>query len=140
MPTTGTILAKTFAFYTGSGTPIILTCQTNASISMSTNMFSTACKDAGAWDAQQPGLKSWTGSAEGNFAFDATNGFEELFAAWTNQTVVPLVMQNAVTGDKKYSGSTYISSLELNSSGNDEAVTYSVEFTGTGALVEATIA
>lgn len=138
MPTTGTILAKNFAFYTG-GTPIIVTCQTNASISMSTNMFSTACKDSGGWDAKQPGLKSWTGSGEGNLAFDATNGFEELFAAWTNETVVALVFQNAVVGDKKYSGNTYVSSLELTSSGNDEAVTFSFELQGTGALTEATI-
>lgn len=138
MPSTGTILAKTMAFYTG-GTPVIITCQTNASISMSTNMFSTACKDVGAWDDQKPGQKSWTGSVEGNLAFDATNGFSTLFAAWTNQTVVALVFQNAVTGDKKYSGNCYISSLELNSSGNDEAVTFSCELTGSGALTEATI-
>lgn len=138
MPTTGTILAKTMAFYTG-GTPTIITCQTNASISMSTNMFTTQCKDAGAWDTQQPGLKSWTASGEGNLAFDATNGFSTLFAAWTGGTAVALVFQNAVTGDKKYSGSCYISSLELTSSGNDEAVTFSFELTGSGALAEATI-
>ena len=138
MPTSGTILAKTFAFYTGA-TPVIVTCQTNASISGSTNMFSTACKDAGAWDAQQPGQKSWSASLEGNVAFDATNGVSQLFAAWTGGTVVPLVFQNAVTGDKKYSGNAYISNIEINSSGNDEPVTYSVELTGTGALTEATI-
>lgn len=138
MPTTGTVLAKNMAMYTG-GTPIIITCQTNASISMSTNMFSTACKDSGAWDAQQPGLKSWSASGEGNFAFDATNGFSALFAAWTNQTSVAVVFQTGVTGDKKYSGSSYVSSLELNSSGNDEAVTFSYELTGSGALTEATI-
>lgn len=138
MATVGTVLAKNMAFYTGA-TPTIIACQTNASISMSTNMFSTACKDSGADDAQFPGLKSWSASGEGNLAFDATNGWSALFAAWKNQTVVALVFQTGVTGDKKYSGNTYISSLELNSSGNDEAVTFSFELTGTGALVEATI-
>lgn len=138
MPTTGTVLAKNMAFYTG-GTPTLITCQTNASISMSTNMFSTSCKDAGAWDTQQPGLKTWTGSGEGNLAMDAANGFSALFAAWTNQTSVALVFQTGVTGDDKYSGSCYISSLELNSSGNDEAVTFSFELTGSGALTEATV-
>lgn len=138
MATTGTVLAKNMAFYTG-GTPALITCQTNASISMSTNMFETSCKDAGAWSAQEPGQKSWSGSGEGNLAFDATNGFSALFAAWTNQTVVALVFQTGVTGDKSYSGNCYVSSLELNSSGNDEAVTFSFELTGNGALAEATI-
>ena len=138
MATVGTVLAKNMAFYTG-GTPTLITCQTNASISMETNMFNTTCKDSGAWQANQPGVKSWTASGEGNLAFDATNGWSALFAAWTNQTAVALVFQTSVTGDKKYSGSTYISSLELTSSGNDEAVTFSFELTGNGALTEATI-
>lgn len=138
MPTTGTVLAKNFALYTG-GTPVIVTCQTNMSLTFSTNMFSTSCKDAGAWDAQQPGLKSWGASVEGNFAFDATYGYSELFAAQVAGTAVPVVAQTGVTGDLKYSGTAYVSNLELNSSGNDEAVTFSCELTGTGALVEATV-
>lgn len=138
MATVGTVLAKNMSLYTG-GTPAVVTCQTNASISMQTNMFNTTCKTSGAWAANQPGVKSWTASGEGNFAYDATNGFSQLFASWTNQTALPIVFQTGVTGDKKYSGSTYISSLELNSSGNDEAVTFSFELTGDGALSEATI-
>jgi predicted secreted protein len=62
-----------------------------------------------------------------------------LFAAWKDQTVVAVVFQNTVVGDKKYSGNTYITSLSFNSSGNDEAVTFDFELQGTGALVEATI-
>lgn len=50
-----------------------------------------------------------------------------------------MVFQTGVTGDKKYSGTTYVSSLALNSSGNDEAVTFDFELQGTGALAEATI-
>lgn len=138
MPTTGTILAKSFRLYTG-GTPAAITCQVNASISLSTEMFDTTCKDSSAWSEQLPGTKSWTASGSGNLAFDATNGWSQLFAAWTNQTVVAIVFQNAVTGDKKYSGNTYISSLTLTSDGNDAAVTFDFELTGTGALAEATI-
>jgi predicted secreted protein len=138
MATVGTVLAKNMSIFTG-GTPAVITCQTNASLSLQTNLFSTTCKSSGAWAANQPGVKSWTASGEGNLAFDATNGWSQLFAAWTNQTAVAIVFQTGVTGDKKYSGSSYISSLELTSSGTDEAVTFSYELTGDGALTEATI-
>ncbi len=139
MPTTGTVLAKNMALYTGSPTATVITCQTNASISQSTNMFETTCKDSGAWGAQQPGVKSWTASGEGNLAFDATNGYEDLWDAWNTQAAVAVVFQTGVTGDIKFSGSGYISSLELTSNGSDEAVTFSFEITGNGALSKATI-
>lgn len=131
-------MAKNMAVYTG-GTPTIITCQTNASISMATNMFETTCKDSGAWAEPRPGTKSWTASGEGQLAFDAANGFSALFTAWTGQTSIAVVFQTGVTGDQKYSGSGYISSLELTSSGNDEAVTFSYQIDGAGALAEATI-
>lgn len=116
-----------------------ITCQTDASISMSTNMFETTCKDSAANSAFLPGSKSWTASGSGSLAFDATYGAEELFAAWDAQTSMSIVFQTAVTGDKKYSGSAYITSLNINSSGNDEAVTFDYELQGTGALAEATV-
>lgn len=116
-----------------------ITCQTDASISMSTNMFETTCKDSAANSAFLPGSKSWTASGSGNLAFDAIYGAEELFAAWDAQTSMSIVFQTAVTGDKKYSGSAYITSLNINSSGNDEAVTFDYELQGTGALAEATV-
>lgn len=137
MPTAGTVLAKTVKFYVGA---VAITCQTDASLSMSTNMFETTCKDSGADSAFFPGTKSWTGSGSANLAFDATYGAEELFAAWKDQTLLSMVFQNAVTGDKKYAGSAYVSSLNFNSSGNDEAVSFDYELQGTGALVESTIA
>jgi predicted secreted protein len=102
-------------------------------------MFETTCKDSSAVSEFLPGAKSWTASVTGNVDFAATNGVEELFTAWTNQTSVALVFQTGTTGDSKYSGSGYVSSLQIQSSGNDEAVTFSAEFQGTGALTQATI-
>lgn len=139
MATTGTVLAKNMKLYIGS---TAITCQVDASLSMSTNMFETTCKDSAANSAFLPGTKSWTVSGSGNFAFDATLGFAStggLFEYWDDQTSASLVFQTAVSGDKKYSGTAYISSLTLNSSGNDEAVTFEFEFQGTGALVEAAV-
>jgi len=133
-----TVLAKNMKLYTGA-TPAAITCQVDASISTSTNMFETTCKDSSAVSEFLPGAKSWTASVTGNVDFAATNGAEELFTAWTNQTSVALVFQTGTTGDAKYSGSGYVSSLQIQSSGNDEAVTFSAEFQGTGALTQANI-
>ena len=133
-----TVLAKNMKLYTGS-TPTAITCQVDASISMSTNTFETTCKDSSAVAEFLPGAKSWTASVTGNVDWSATNGAEELFTAWSNQTSVAIVFQTGVTGEIKYSGSAYITSLQINSSGNDEAVTFSAEFQGTGALGQATI-
>ena len=133
MATTGTVLAKNMAIYF-TGSPTVLTCQTNASISMSTNMFETTCKDSGAWAEPRPGTKSWTASGEANLAFDATYGMDELFAAWDDQTELSVVFQTGVSGDSKFSGSGYLSTLEVTSNGNDEAVTFSFQLDGAGAL------
>ncbi len=139
--TVGTVLAKNMKMYFGS---VALTCQVDVSIAGSTNMFETTCKDSGANAAFLPGTKSWTASGSANFADDATLGFNTattgVFAEWDSQSSVALVFQTGVTGDQKWSGTAYVSSWTLNSSGNDEAVTYDFELQGTGALVQATIA
>lgn len=136
MATTGTVLAKNMKIYIGSSA---IDCQVNANISLSTNMFQTTCKDSASNEEFLPGNKSWTISGSGNLKFDATTGWSQLFSAWTGATSTALVFQTSVTGDKKYSGSGYISSLSLTSNGNDEAVTFDFEFQGTGALTEATV-
>lgn len=138
--TTGTVLAKNMALYFGATK---LTCQVDASISGSTNMFETTCKDSDAESEFKPGSKSWTVSGTANFADDATLGFNTatngVFAKWDSQTSIDIVFQTGATGDTKWSGTTYVSSWTLSSSGNDEAVTYDFELQGTGALTMATI-
>ena len=137
MATTGTILAKNMKFYVGS---VAVTCQVDTSLSLSTNMIQTTCKDSSGAAANLPGGTSWEASVSGNMAFDATYGYSQLFAAWLNGTAISMVYQTAVVGDKKISGTCYINSLTSNSSGNDEAVTFECGLTGTGVLVEATVA
>jgi len=136
MATAGTILAKNMKIYIGSAA---IDCQVNASMSLSTATFETTCKDSAANSEFLPGVKSWTISGSGNLKFDATTNWSVLFAAWTNRTSTALVFQTAVSGDKKYSGNAYITSLSLTSNGNDEAVTFDFEFQGTGALAEGTV-
>ena len=139
--TVGTVLAKNMKMYFGT---VALTCQVDVSIAGSTNMFETTCKDSGANAAFLPGTKSWTASGSANFADDATLGFNTattgIFAEWDSQSTVSVVFQTGSVGDTKYSGTAYVSSWTLNSSGNDEAVTYDFELQGTGALASAIIA
>lgn len=139
--TVGTVLAKSMKLYSGAAA---FTCQVDVSISGSTNMFEVTCKDSGANAAYLPGTKSWTASGSANFADDATLGFNTattgIFDKWDDQASIAIVFQTAQTGDTKWSGTAYVSSWTLNSSGNDEAVTYDFELQGTGPLVMATIA
>lgn len=136
MPTTGTVLAKNMKIYVGA---TAITCQLNASISQSTNMFQTTCKDSAANSTFLPGAKEWTISGSANFSFDATYGYEELWDLWDAQTTVTPIFQTGVTGDLKWSGSSYISELNATSDGVDAAVEYDVSFQGTGTLTKATI-
>ena len=136
MATTGTVLAKNLKLYVGA---TAITCQVDASVNMSTNMIQTTCKDSAANAAVLPGEKSWEASVSGNLAYDATYGWNELFTAWDSQTLLAIVYQTGVTGDKKLSGSCYINIITNTSIGNDEAVTFECGLTGTGALVSATI-
>ena len=138
--TVGTVLAKNMKLYFGA---TALTCQVDVSISGSTNMFETTCKDSGANSAFLPGSKSWTASGTLNYADDATLGFGTsttgIFDKWDGQGTVSVVFQTGNTGDRKWSGTGYVSSWTMNSSGNDEAVTVDFEIQGTGALAMATI-
>lgn len=136
MPTTGTVLAKNMKVYSGTNA---ITCQLNASLSCSTNMFQTTCKDSAANSEFLPGAKEWSISGSANFSFDATFGFEDIWDLWNNQTSLTAVFQTGVTGDIKWSGTAYVEELNATSDGVDAAVEYDFTFRGTGTLAKATI-
>lgn len=134
--TVGTVLAKNMAIYVDD---TLITCQVDATMSLSTQTFETTCKDSGAWSAAQPGTKSWTMSGTGNFADDATYGFLDLQTLWSNQTSAECTFSTGAVGDTEFYGDGYFTELELTSQGNDAAVTFSFTFTGNGALTAAVI-
>ncbi len=139
MATTGTVLAKNMAIYINGSPDTVISCQVDATLTLSTATFETTCKDAGSWAEPRPGTKSWTMSGTGNLAFDATYGYEELFGLWYNQTETAFVISTGVTGDKQQYGDGYVTELEMTSSGNDAAVTFSFTVTGAGALIMSTV-
>ena len=137
--TVGTVLAKNMAIYSEDTPDVLITCQIDATLSMSTQTFETTCKDSGAWSEPRPGTKSWTMSGTGNLAWDATYGFADLQALWTGQTEAGFVISTGAVDDQELYGNGYVTELELTSSGNDAAVTFSYTVTGAGAITMAVI-
>jgi len=137
--TTGTVLAKNMAIYKGGSPDTLITCQVDATMSLSTQTFETTCKDSGAWSEPRPGTKSWTMSGTGNYADDATYGFKDLQTLWSDQTEAEFVFSTGAVDDTEYYGNGYVTELELTSQGNDAAVTFSFTVTGAGSLTAAVI-
>lgn len=137
--TVGTVLAKNMGIYVGGAPDVLITCQIDATLSLSTATFETTCKDTGAWSEPRPGTKSWTMTGTGNFADDATNGFLDLQTLWSDQTEAEFVFSTGALGDTEHYGDGYVTDLELTSSGNDAAVTFSFTVTGAGAITSAVI-
>ena len=89
-----------------------------------------------------PANKSWEASCDAFYTFDATYAFDDLYTLVLNRTAVTLLMarsENANSADTYYSGSAYVTSLSLSTPNEGENATYSVSFTGTGALTKLTI-
>lgn len=139
MATVGTVLAKNLAVYSDQTPDKIITCQVDATLALTTTTFETTCKDAGAWAQPRPGTKGWSMTGTGNLAWDATYGYTDLYTLWYNQTAANFVMSTGVTGDKYFYGQGYLTDLELTSSGNDAAATFSYTLTGAGAITLATV-
>ena len=136
--TAGTVISGKIGIYTGS-TPAIIGCLTNVSLKVTNDMRDITCKDSYQWFDALPGQKSWEMSADGNFAYDATNGATGLYTTMLADTAIPVVFQTSVTGDKKWSGNAYLSSWEIDAQGTNANATYKLTFKGVGTLTMATI-
>jgi TP901-1 family phage major tail protein len=138
MPTTGVLNSTLFNIYTGTTPSKVAHC-TGVSISLSHEPRETTTKDSGGWSEKLEGLRSWEGSGEGLVAFDDVNGGLALTNSLLNRTPLTVVFTTNQTGDKKYTGQGYVTSLEISSPESEDNVTYSFSITGTGALIEATV-
>lgn len=138
MATTGVINTKLLRWQVGS-TPVTITCQKDASLSINNETRDITCKDSGQWKDNLYGQTSWEGSGSGLASFDGTFSVDELTDLVINQTVSPVVFTTGVTGDIKWSGSVIWTKLDINSNGTNENVEVSYSFMGTGALTKATI-
>ena len=128
------ILNGTLAKIRVAGTTIAHLTSNSLTLDMSTRSAST--KDSNGWKESLPGQKSFSGSAEGFFADDASYGFEDLYTVFINRTKVTVTLTTDVAGDIDYEGSCFITSLER-TDGLEESSTFSVSFEGTGEITKA---
>jgi len=133
MPTTGVINTANLIFYVGA-TPVAITCQTDASLTVTNATRSTSCKGSGQWTEALYGQTTWEGSGTALASYDGTFNISELLALAIARTVSPVVFGTGVSGDDKMSGSVIWTSMAISSAGLNENVTIQYSFTGTGAL------
>ena len=150
-----TIKGGDLMFFTG-GKSICFA--TSHKLSVKADTKETSSKDSGGkWQTSEVGILSWNGSSENLYA-DTGSGvtYDELFGMMIARTAIDGVF--ALEGDstdlsagkldtvptegwkpkaKQYKGKVYITSLEVNAPNGDNA-TFTVEFTGTGALTAVT--
>ena len=111
---------------------------TSNSLTFDHSTRDASTKDSAGWKESLEGQMSFSGSAEGFFAEDATYGFEDLYDAFILRNQVTVTWTTDVVDDVEYSGASYITSLER-TDGLEESSTFSVSFEGTGAVTKAVI-
>lgn len=97
-------------------------------------------KDSAGWKAVLPGLKSWTCEGAGLVVMDenneggaATYGLAHLYSLIANKTRVTLKFKSTNTDDWYFQGYAYLSQASQDAP-NEGNTTYSMSFTGDGAL------
>lgn len=142
MATDGVINGTKFGVYV-AGTKVAYA--SSASISMNHNLRDTSTKDSGGWRDQLEGQRDWEVSVEGMLIFTNLDGTavsgttaDELYSTYIYaRTQFELKFSTEVTGDIKWTGQAFLTSLSADTP-NEDSSTWSGSFSGTGELVQAT--
>ncbi len=121
--------------YDGS-TPIALL--TSSDMALEREMLDVTNKDSQSWKEVIVGVRSWTFSAELFNDPSQSYNLQDLYDKWEAGTAITMKLSSEITGEKKFTGTVYITSIALSTPAN-QASTVTVEFQGSGALVMATI-
>lgn len=98
----------------------------------------TTNKDTAGWKTILGSTISWSCTTEAMHEENIAGGFPYQFSTLTAKTAVTLMISSGVSGDKKYTGSAFMTNLKRTHP-HEGNVTWSCTFEGTGALTEATI-
>lgn len=102
----------------------------NFSLDLGADDIDTTSFDSGGWKEFLAGLKEWSGSIEGNFKPDDTNGQKAILNAWLNGTALEFDFK--VSDTVTFSGSAFVKpSIEVPV---DDKASFSCDIQGTGAL------
>jgi len=134
MATTGILNGTDLLVYVGSDA---IAHSTSCSLSLSMDTRDATTKDSAGWTDRLEGLRSWEISGEGLVALDAEYGFTDLFALYNGRTSATVKFSTEVSGDKYYSGTAYLTSLEQEAPTEDNT-SFSFTFSGSDVLSETT--
>lgn len=103
---------------------------TNWSLDLGADDIETTNFDSNGWKEYLAGLKEWSGSIEGNFKADDTNGQKAILQAWANGEA--LAFDFKVSDTVTFSGSALVKpSIEVPV---DDKASFSCDIQGTGPL------
>lgn len=107
--------------------------QRGATLNRSSETIDVSNKVSGDWKKSISGLKEWSVDADGLLALTDA-GFAALETAFNNSTEVLIQIAKGI--ELVYSGNAIITDFPIEAP-YDDVATYSVSFTGTGALTRA---
>jgi predicted secreted protein len=145
MPTTGPVNGTLISIYKDvSGTLKKIANATSNSLDISKDMIDVTSKDSAGAKEFIAGEYGYTLNVEAIFEDDSSVGagqvsYKDLVTDLLAGTLLTIVMTSNVTGDEKYTGSAFFSSLSLSAPNNDKA-TWTGTLQGSGALTLGTVA
>lgn len=133
MATTGVVNTKLLKIYVGASA---ITCQTDGTLSISSDTRDTTCKDSGQWKEALYGQTGWEISGAALGSYDGTMSLHQLTALIIAQTVSTVSFKTAVSGDDILTGTVIWTKMDIASAGTNQNVNISYTGMGTGALVQ----
>jgi len=129
--TTSVVNTTAFAIYVDG---VKIGHATGGSLSVTHAVRDITSKDSGGWRQLLEGLRSFTFSASGYHAFDATLGADGMLDLLIDRATCVVKFMTEETGDTVYTGTCYVASTGLTSDGSEANGAYDVSFEGTGTL------
>lgn len=133
MATAGVVNTKLLKIYVGA---TAITCQTDGTLSVSSDTRDTTCKDSGQWKEALYGQTGWEISGTALGSYDGTMSLHQLTALIIAQTVSTVSFKTAVSGDDILTGTVIWTKMDIASAGTNQNVNISYTGMGTGALVQ----
>lgn len=131
--TPGVVNTKLLKIYVGA---TAITCQTDGTLSLSSDTRDTTCKDSGQWKEALYGQTGWEISGTALGSYDGTMSLHQLTGLIIAQTVSTVSFKTAVSGDDILTGTVIWTKMDIASAGTNQNVNISYTGMGTGALVQ----
>ena len=111
---------------------------TSCTLNIVQDLPDATTKDSGGWADHINGLKSWSIDADALVDYSGSYGTEELFDNLSDGDNLTVKFSTEASGDSYWSGTVSVASLPITAD-MESPVSYSVSFTGKGALSRTTV-